>query len=288
MSRQWWTYLTWAGLGLCVALGLYFIPIDAYLHFATAAKSPKPFLIAESMAFKGMPNVGHYGINTTMHGLGHPEDYWEGALSPTTFPNEQKTRSITRKFKNDRLYYVDIEHFVFEDHLLKDNANKLTAIAKWIRSEKPDLRFGFYGLMPITTYWNRDENWRKRNNSLAGVAQYVDYVLPDLYTYYPDRRGWMAHAEDSIAEARKYKKPVYAFLMPLYHPGGQMGIEGQPIPGDYWRLQLETMYRLADGIVIWAWYPEKDWTSIASDTDPNNWWYQTVEFIRQQQAAVPR
>ncbi len=255
-------------------------------------------------------------------------------------------------------------------------------------------------------------NWKRQNQLFESLANEVDIVYPRLYTDYKEkcqdnfartypaadpkgsqgcaapasspspttdpnawftsRQGWQAYAESTIQAARKYNKPVYAFLWPQFRenfrcetlesvsktvygikvdltsksryealPIGmrqdfeagafdkltltkekfqtlrdkasvedffanscrEPGREGRMnIPGDYWRMQLETAYRLADGIVIWdyAWDPPNPklaWQELvtcdqnskpllptAPDykervTKRNHWWHVTLEFL---------
>jgi hypothetical protein len=89
------------------------------------------------------------------------------------------------------------------------------------------------------------------NNRAASLARGVDMVFPSLYTFYPDQAGWLSFAAAQVCEARRLSSgPVYVFLWPEYHPGSSSG--GEAISPDYWRFQLETARRLADGIVIWG------------------------------------
>jgi hypothetical protein len=73
------------------------------------------------------------------------------------------------------------------------------------------------------------------------------------------------------------------------------------IPGDYWRFQLETVYQLADGMVLWdaihadevqhlgakgSW---KELTSCIGQKDcENHWWYQTHRFLEEIGVATSR
>jgi hypothetical protein len=45
-------------------------------------------------------------------------------------------------------------------------------------------------------------------------------------------------------------KPVYFYLWPQYHDGTSM--QFQFIDGAYWKLELETPYHYANGIVLWS------------------------------------
>lgn len=164
------------------------------------------------------------------------------------------------------------------------------------------------------------EFYKIRNEFFMELARTVDMVLPSLYTPYmePEEEvslthknlnewthsgeAWRKNAEWVLQEARKYGKPVYAFLWPQYHDEPKACQEAQApqrkvlgcdkpdgrdgfgvIPGDYWRFQLETVYELADGLVIWDYSQSKekggDWNSLTNCNDSSHWWYETLDFL---------
>ena len=56
----------------------------------------------------------------------------------------------------------------------------------------------------------------------------------------------------------------------------QFEYKGNYIDGDYWKLQLETVYKYADGVIIWS--PKSH--NIAKEWDENeSWWIETKLFI---------
>ncbi len=120
------------------------------------------------------------------------------------------------------------------------------------------------------------------------------------------RQAWKAYAIANISEARKYHKPVYAFLWPQFHDETKACLEARKkqgdltspkilgckdpgrdgvstIPGDYWRFQLETVYELADGLVIWDYSKSKDeggdWNDLTNCKNSSHWWFQTLDFL---------
>lgn len=280
-----WRYIAFFAISVLSAIAFYWVMAPAVLNpIATVAQpkstvaQPKSFVITQFLYYDGKPNFAKYGIKP-MFPLGNPQDYWVKPLNTEDSPDEQKTRAIARTGQSDAFYYVDIEHLSFEK--IAVDVEKMAQIGRWVRSERPDLKFGFYGNPPFTSPWNRPASWKEANSKLHPIVQNVDFVMPDLYTVHTDPQRWLAQARETIAEAKQYKKPIYAFIMPFYHPGAGKELTNKPISGEYWRLQLETLYQSIDGIVIWAWAPGTTWKSIASETDPNNWWYQTLDFMKQ-------
>ena len=161
---------------------------------------------------------------------------------------------------------------------------EMSDIADWVHEADSDLTIGYYGVIPQRDYWsfvdpNRSEELAElqlRNEKFAALAEHVDVLFPSLYTFYNQPENWKVYAKGMIAEAKKYNKPVYAFIWPQYHSGS---LGGTFIDGVYWRMQLEELYALGiDGVVIWGGYLQQ-WDVSALDDDPDNWWYQTLDFM---------
>lgn len=124
----------------------------------------------------------------------------------------------------------------------------------------PKERTGFYGVAPITNYdaattkeTAKRQRWYDDCARLKSIGYEVDAVYPSLYTTYEDSKGWQTFARRTIARARAFKRPVYAFLWYRYHNSSHP--DTPFIERDYWRLQLETCAKYADGVVIWGWEP---------------------------------
>ena len=133
-------------------------------------------------------------------------------------------------------------------------------------------------------YWTPVENnpakmraWAEANDALKGLASHVDVIYPSLYTFYDDPEGWKKFAKANLQEAKRYGKPVYAFLWPMYHDSNKL-LSGKPIPADVWRMQLETCLEYADGVVIWGGYKEL-WNEEAG------WWKETKAFLARIEAG---
>ena len=77
--------------------------------------------------------------------------------------------------------------------------------------------------------------------------------------------------------ARAYGKPVYAFLWPRFHDSNRL-LGGRYIGDDYWRMELDTARRYADGIVLWGGWDEgrpAQWDENAP------WWRVTKGFLQE-------
>lgn len=267
-----------------------------------AASQARPFVVFDGTLFKWKPNLVRHGM-TPIYCTG--TEFWAGQYPRwiKDYPDEHACRALARKVARlQQILVIDIEHWSIStrstrEELLEVNLRRLGQVVDWIKDERPEVKLGFFGLLPDSDYWilcnygtalKRSDSspwwrghrprfeqeyrlWQASNDYAAVLARKVDYVFPSLYTFYGDREGWQLVAELTIQEARKYGKPVIPFLWMDFHEGGDQ--KGKAVPADYWRLELETVRRLADGVVIWG-GDGKNWAPLAP------WWHVTQQFLQ--------
>jgi hypothetical protein len=149
---------------------------------------------------------------------------------------------------------------------------------------------GYYGVPPI---WasptigapdsSRYRAWQSENNQMQPLADAVDALFPQLYTFSDDEDAWKQYAIANVSEARRLAggKPVYPFIWPQYDERNKtLGLK--LIPGQFWALQLQTLAQYADGVVIWGGY-KMPWDEQAE------WWQATRQFLpaRRPNCSVP-
>jgi hypothetical protein len=181
---------------------------------------------------------------------------------------------------------IDIEEWplVGDPATVAESVKKYQTVIGWFKTSAPDSRVGLYGVLPIPDYWKAVQGkgsagyaaWQKQNDSLASIAPSVDVLFPSLYTFYEDRNGWQKYAIAQIQEARKSAagKPVFVFLWPQYHVSNKK-LANTFLPGDYWRMELETARKYADGLVIWCCSNKQTWDEKAP------WWLETKGFLKE-------
>ena len=272
------------------------------------------FVVMQSLLFDAnkpsneefLKNFGISYLPEFGHGFGKNWDIANGANPFYDEPSEKLVKQWARNAPTN-FGFLDIEHLPvtsFDDWdddwnhktpnvKITDTDRKraireMAAIADWAHAANPSLKIGYYGVLPQREYWSfilpdqqkeRLAQLKKRNEMFKALASHVEVLFPSLYTFYDKPEEWKIYAKGMIEEARKYNKPTYAFIWPKYHPSNQ-ALGGQFIAGDFWRVQLEELYKLGyDGVVIWGGWKEQ-WNQSASDKDPGNWWYQTLDFMK--------
>ena len=106
-------------------------------------------------------------------------------------------------------------------------------------------------------------------------------VYPCYYTHSTNRKEWIAMVKNGIAKIKKRNKdmPIYVFIWPQYNPIPLKHDLGYKfVEADFWRLQLETLYTLSDGVVIWSHYRDENGNDIYFDKEIP-WFKETLKFI---------
>ncbi len=268
-------------LALLVANGL-----GATLHAQTQTGLPasapanrKPFIVAHAMKYPDRPDLSSYGVPAC-------KVIYESSLvtkdKESPLPAD-KLQAVAANLTAGPLPIVlDIETWPLRgDKAERErHAPRLITVIETLRKARPDLQFGFYGEVPERTYFplvrpnagDKLRAWEAGNEmAVTDIVPHVDAVFPSLYTFYEDQEGWKTYATGMLEAARKFKKPVYAFLWPKFHDR-KGKLKDQYLSGQYWRMELELCHRLADGVVIWnseknPWDPEAEW------------WKETVAFV---------
>ena len=190
-------------------------------------------------------------------------------------------------------YILDIEIWdvhIEDDNEANENIDKYILVIDTMKKARPDLKFGYYGVLPNRDYWapvSSDPEklalWNRINKRLKRLAEYVDVVCPSLYTFYDDLENWKQYALENIKRARQYGKPVYPFLWPEYHNSNKH-LRGQFIAGAVWGEQLAYVYEYADGIIVWGgWNLSKEYYGPKLWNENASWWRVTKAFLRDRQ-----
>ncbi len=234
----------------------------------------------------------------------------EGPITPEM---EERIRHNTRNLLQDgNTYAINIENWrtTMWQNTSEDRAiaqAKLIRVIEIMKDEKPNLKLGYYSMIPIYSYWmdyencmddwrnpnnqpsheeclDRQQRWDAGNEELLDLARTVDFFAPSTYTFYDDQEGWIRNAMAMNEQARRLNaligadKPIYTYIWPRYHGNNPHGLGYSAIPGEDWRVQLETQRALdVDGVIIWDVAQWRTMQYVAANED---WFAQTVDFIR--------
>lgn len=244
-----------------LALGLVgpFLVSGCVQKSGVGVSVPPGFHVYDAINLAGKPPLGAQGLRPL------PVLY-ESALWPPGAPKDNPVESTIRAAARgvnapDHILCVDIEYWPLQgvgDAQFNASLAKYRQVVGWIKQERPDLKVGFYGVLPVRDYWSpvggepaKLQDWQAKNAKMRPLADAVDVIFPSLYTFYPNPAQWATYAEANLRAARQYGKPVYAFLMPVYHESNRQ-MNSAPLPEDFWRQELQTVAKNADGAVIWT------------------------------------
>jgi hypothetical protein len=290
-SRIGWIKLLMAGLILVGTLGR---PSPADTAAPALVADRRPFVVFDATLYKNKPSFAGYPIRPIT--LLYEARLFPGKHAATAMPPEQTVRSIGKELSGaSQPVIIDIERWPLKGNpqVVKENVGKLVTILSWIKAEAPNIQVGAYGTVPLNDYWRairgpaskEHQAWQQDNDRLDELAAQLDALYPSLYTFYPDRQGWVTYAVAQLTEARRKAngKPVYAFLWPQYHESNAK-LRLQPVEPEYWELQLNTVSQHADGLVIWGGWGDR---GAESWNEEAPWWQVTKRFLNQIRSSPP-
>jgi hypothetical protein len=265
-----------AFLGLCLLL----------LPTAGVAKD---FAVYDGTLFSGKPDLTAQGLKPMA--VVYQSTYWKPGQSIKDPPPREQVLDIVKRVKPKGEYVtVDIEHWKLDnvsDLELAQNIERYKTMVKWTKEAYPGKKVGIFGRLPIWDNYRcntdhgspRYKQWQEANRKLKPLAEAVDVIFPELYAYDPDMEIWRRIAVEQIEAARALKsQPVIVYLWFEYWDLAKRGLAGKEIPADFWRFQLETAYKYADGVIIWGGY------GIGKPLPWNNeatWWKVTKAFMQE-------
>ena len=227
----------------------------------------KTFSVFDGTKYMNKPDLSKLGINPA--NILYDAQLWDKGESREDLPRHEMIANLAREAViKGMLPIIDIEHWPLrgEDETVIDSIKKYITVVRLFREAAGSVQLGYYGAPPVRDYWRALRGigtkeylaWQVENDRLIPLAEEVDIIFPSVYTHFNDRQAWVKYAVAQIREARRYGKPVYAFIWPQFHESNRLrGLSY--LPADYWRLQLETICQYADGVVIWGGWDFDKW-----------------------------
>jgi len=254
-------------------------------HIALADTFP----VFEALLYRNKPDLAKLGVAPV--NIAYGSDLWGEAESRQEIPRQDRIDKIVREGASGGRLIIDIEHWPLRGDrvIVTESIQKYVATLQRFRAAAPSWKIGFYGTVPQRSYWqalapensNRYRRWQRENDTAREIADHADILFPSLYTFYAYKRGWVLYATANLREARRIapQKPIYCFLWPQFHDSTRLAYEF--IPVEYWREELQTCRRLADGLVLWGGVGENRQMNRYLEWDNDApWWRATMQFIQ--------
>jgi hypothetical protein len=253
-------------LGLLLAVGAALSGTRAALSSAQVAR--KSFALYDNMSYKRKPDTAKDGFiaSDTLY----EDKIWPNKREAGTLPNREAFEALVRaEARNPGPLVIDIERISLSrgsTETLRNTLETLEKLADWAHEALPRKTIGYYGT-------NTFSSIPLANHALAlELARHVDAFFTPIYNFNDNRTDWETRAETAQVEAQALdpKKPLYFYLWPQYHVGSAKAL--RYVVGDFWKFQLETSRRYADGVVFWG--PDNyAWN------DKTGWWAATEGFV---------
>lgn len=245
------------------------------------------FQLFEAMLFAGRPDLTKYGFKHLRIVDDH-ELYGPGESNLEVPSMKQIKKIVAGGAGPAGILVIDIEQWSMDGRAAAESRRKYIETLERFHRAAPGMKLALYSVLPYRDYWRAigvrgrtgTQDWMTGNDAAAPIANQVDALFPSLYTFYEDQAGWTKFAIANLREARRlaHGKPVYCFLWPQYHDSGDHPFA--LLSGGYWKLQLETCHKYADGVVIWGGYTTKNIFTPMKWDDTAPWWKATLQFVK--------
>jgi len=233
-------------------------------------QNKKPFVMYNAILFKNTPDLTNYGLrkfNMIYENSLLDNNSADKYNRNVRLINPKKFRQMATKAQQDADVPVclDIESWKLTDQDSKSSIPKYLSALSLYREYHPEAKVGLYA-----------------HTKFDELNKVSDIFYPSFYTYNNDSVKWKEKTIKEIERLRKLdsSKPIYAFIWPQYiqNPSArQLGYTF--VNADFWKFQLETLYKYADGIVIWSHYRGRN-KELIYFNENMPWWQVTKEFTR--------
>lgn len=255
--------------------------------YAEVSDEKTDFKVFDGTLYSDKPKLDNYGIESLK--ILYASSFWSKKQSREQIPDSKIIKALSQDVIADKniILCLDIEDWKLNGDERSASLEKYKATINLFKHYLKDTSIGYYGVLPERDYWasvkdndKKKIRWKNTNNDLLDFSKNVDVVFPSLYTFYGDKEGWKKYAVEHLKEAKKYGKPVYAFLWPLYHESNFLN-KHDYIGDEYWKMQLEIVKKYADGLVLWGGWDFENKRPMKWDEN-SAWWAVTKKFLEEQ------
>ncbi len=178
-------------------------------------------------------------------------------------PNKKSRAIVVLDWEGERMQQI-FEGAIAQTTDYWQAKEQMLGAYRLVKELRPKTTVGFYGF-PARDYWNRNDDWRARNQALASFLSGVDAIFPSLYDFYPttdkNREMELGYVQDNVTEALRLgsqlRKPVLPFVWHRYHDSNKEVGRTLIPPGEFGELvqaaaTTELARRKIDGLIWWS------------------------------------
>jgi hypothetical protein len=189
-------------------------------------------------------------------GLRRMPIYYQNAPVPEQNWTFSKLDKVIANIKANKQQLVSLD--IEWNATSTSDRQKMIRLVAYMRGKRPaTTKLAIFGRMLKPRYSDyvagseKLARQQRENRLMKPLAEKVDWIMPQFYTYNPVRKDWAKFAKIVMSEARIYDKPVMPWLWPQYNDWSpDTSLRYKLIPGDFFRQQLDTCYRLADSVCL--------------------------------------
>jgi len=265
---------------------------------AVGAAAPKEFHVFNAIRYAGTPDLSAYGIKPVNviyeAGLNDPPAAFSKVRRYSSIKVSHAAKSAMQH--QNTLVVLDMETWGWN----ADAMRKYLEVIREFRGVNPYSKISMFGVMPTHGYllynaFSRNKpslvnSWEKLQRIATPIMSEVDALTPSVYTMGPNTKAWAQEAKLMVQRARQEApgKPVYVFVWPQYYAGSSGckpgSINAQFLPAAVWRNELETLYPIADGVVLWSppWACSGDGRAVEHPRFSADmpWFTETIRFMK--------
>lgn len=252
-----------------IIVAISFFPVHG------VSQDKKDFKVFNALLFKNTPDLSEYGFSdinviyedgviTTNSSFKRGEFDWR-------YIDEAKVISESNKSKVNKNIPVVLDVEYWGGRLYRSSTRKkaedifVELIEKYRSNDSTSMVSVFhYGILS------------KR------ILDESNVVFPCFYTHSDDRKEWLNMVKYNLNNLKKINSknlPVYVFIWPQYNPVPERHDLGYRfIDKEFWRFQLDSLYELCDGVVIWSHHRDSEGKTVFFD-EKMEWFQETLDFI---------
>lgn len=285
-----------------------FLLLAAYMVSLGVNAAANTFKVFNAINYAGTPSLASYGIRSVKIFYESSLDDSPGILSRTRRYSKVKIDAAAASLlqsASQSLISLDMETWGWSHSAIEKYRDSLKEFRR-VSGDK--VRLGFYNVMPTASRdlyigfappagsaslsWTKSwlATWENRQVVGLPLLDEVDVLMPAFYTYGTNTVAWEKMVKKAVSWARQNApgKPIYAYIWPQYYSQSvtkcsRQGVGGRFLPVEVWVSELNTLYRLVDGVIIWS--PKTACTAdgrlVNPSFDPKMPWFSaTLNFMK--------